>query len=140
VRYLRRACAATGALSWTPLKTATVNAFFSIAEVTPDPTRGVVVFRFFDCALQLAEGVTFEADTADAGSVVAYFDENGLPDLSLKKTTAVGEAAIANLVVGPTLVTTRLGNGEIVDQRKLHVRAGALSSTYWSPLNPQAAW
>jgi len=127
-------------ISWTPLLQTTVNGFLALVMVTLDPTRGMLALRLYDCAGDPAEGVTFEVDTADADTVVGYFNDNGFPDLSRTTTSSTGEAGIANLPVGPATVTATLPDGSFADERKVVVRAGSITSALQEPRYPQAVW
>jgi hypothetical protein len=122
-------------LNFVPLDSAGLVQLVGLLGGTPDPTRGHVGVAVVDCSGEAAPGVIIEIDTADAVTMTGYFASVGVPNTSLTETSTDGRVGIANLPVGPYIVTAKVAEtGEVISTRRGFVRAGAIS--YPGQVNP----
>jgi hypothetical protein len=104
-----------------------------------DPTRGHAGVQANDCNGDIGVGVTFALDTGDGNTVVAYFSAAGTPNPMLEETGEDGRAAIANIPVGPSVLTaTVAATGQVIGTRSFFVRAQTISYPACVEADPEA--
>ena len=104
----------------------TFAALEALLEITADPQRGHAGVQANDCRGEIGVGVTFELSTADASTLIGYFDPSGAPNPALVETSSDGRAAIANIPTGPAVLTAKIG-ATTIGTRTFFARAGAIS-------------
>lgn len=77
----------------------TLEAFVQITGAKPMADRGHLVMTARDCDAELASGVRFEIDTADADSTIVYLD-GGIPSADASQTDVSGRGGVLNLPAG----------------------------------------
>ncbi len=111
-----------------PISDGTLNQLALLMGGTIDPSRGHMGGQVVDCTGTHAEGVAFEVDTADAGTLVGYFGPNGLPAANRTSTSEDGRIGIGNIPPGPFTVTARVAStGQKICERHGLARAGAMT-------------
>jgi hypothetical protein len=101
------------------------------------PGLGAVGLEIADCFGVAAPDIRFELSSGqgDAISPIVYFDANGIPSMTLDRTSSVSLAAVPNVPPGHVFVTARLAetNRIVVDSRREFVRADTLSVIWLGP-------
>ncbi len=110
------------------VSTQTLGLLSDMVGITPDPARGHVIFRFWDCVGFSAGGIVASVDTADASTKVVYL-AGGMPSETLTSTDDPGDGAIMNIPVGKAVVS---GNVEadkaMLGKLNVIIRPGAVTA------------
>lgn len=105
----------------------TLEAFVQITGARPMADRGHLVMTARDCDAELASGVRFEIDTADADSTIVYLD-GGIPSADASQTDVSGRGGVLNLPAGPVTVTAFLAETNTrIGDRTIFIEAGIVS-------------
>jgi hypothetical protein len=99
-----------------------------ISGSLPDPTRGHLAVRVFDCSSESAAGAAVVVSPAE-GASIGYLGEDVIPDPDLEATGPIGLAAAVNVEPGFADVSLTLGpGGPLIGQTTVPVRAGAITT------------
>jgi hypothetical protein len=119
------------------LPTLSITGFAAAAQslgMVPDSTRGHAELLVRDCQFDVATGVTFDIDSADASSIKAYFS-GGLPSKTAVATDSSGIGGIFDIPAGPATITAKLAaTGQVIATAQIIVRQGALTVTTLMPM------
>ena len=101
-------------------------------KMQPRLDRGTIIGLSYDCQGNGAEGVQLSSDQADEFTVPFYMS-SGFPSLEATKTDKSGQGGIANVPLGPRLISgTRADTGELIGT--VNVQSRAIQITYTSML------
>jgi hypothetical protein len=103
-----------------------------ILNLPPDPSRGAVAVRTFDCKNTLAPGVALKSDMLGA----PWYWANGAPNTVVQTTDPQGLGGFVGIAPGFALSEATLLDGTEITGQTLLVRGGWLSTGFLRP--PQA--
>jgi hypothetical protein len=101
-------------------------------KMMPRPDRGTIIGLTYDCQGESAEGIELSTDEADEFTT-AFYMVQGSPRIDATKTDKSGQGGVANVPLGPRLVSGRRADtGEVIGIVSVQTRA--LWITYTSML------
>jgi hypothetical protein len=88
----------------------------------PLPDRGTVIGLSYDCQGKSAEGIQLSSDEGD-DFTTSFYMVAGSPRLDATQTDTSGQAGIANVPVGPRLISgRRASTGEVIGTVSVQTR------------------